>query len=410
MSANTAVNAEPTQRWTDEYFERMSQIADPSADQVVGTIFQQHGLKAVNDIMANLVTNDALDLTGLPSDVQSILHGYLESSAKLPPWADMALLNRGSDVFAEHGPEIVMVLFGASLPMLYAAPDVAHVLTMTHRMSVTKYLERRIVETAQFVIDVTALNGFSGTGFAIRTTQKVRLMHAAIRHLILHDSRVRAAWEGDQFPIDQVDLAGTMLTFSITILDGLKKMNITLSAADQEAYLHLWKVVGHVLGIQDELMPRDVPDAQNMFMHWIRRYHAETEGGRQLTKVLLVFIRSKVPGPILQNLLVTWVRYWLGTRTANLLHVPRFGPTLIILHVERAIFGILDGVGHSLTFLWGFNRTLSRALVNGLLEVERGGNRPQFRIPDSLRYAKGMKHRHKHPSHAPKSKSPKAHH
>jgi hypothetical protein len=53
----------------------------------------------------------------------------------------------------------------------------------THRL--INHPFRRIVETAQFVLDVMAPDGLGHSGRGVRSAQKVRLMHAAIRHLIL---------------------------------------------------------------------------------------------------------------------------------------------------------------------------------------------------------------------------------
>ena len=50
-------------------------------------------------------------------------------------------------------------------------------------------------------------------------------------------------------PINQEDLAGTLMTFSCVVLDALKKLRVGYSAAEGEAFLHAWKVVGHFMGV-----------------------------------------------------------------------------------------------------------------------------------------------------------------
>ena len=45
-----------------------------------------------------------------------------------------------------------------------------------------------------------------------------------------------------------------LLTFSYVMVRGWKHLGITLSSEEERAYLHCWNVVGHVLGIRDELL------------------------------------------------------------------------------------------------------------------------------------------------------------
>jgi hypothetical protein len=123
------------------------------------------------------------------------------------------LISQGEDVFGEFGLHLVAALFCASLPECYAVAKGAHVLVFTARMS--KHPFRRIVETAQFVIDVMSPDGLGEYGMGLRTAQKIRLMHAAIRHLC----KTQADWNPDcGEPINQEDLAGTLMTFSTVAL------------------------------------------------------------------------------------------------------------------------------------------------------------------------------------------------
>lgn len=57
-----------------------------------------------------------------------------------------------------------MMLMGASLPTLYAAYKGAQVLVLTDRMVDYTKLQRRVVETAQFVMDVTEFEAFEPEG------------------------------------------------------------------------------------------------------------------------------------------------------------------------------------------------------------------------------------------------------
>src|SRR5260221_3383871 len=278
-----------TDRWTDELFVTMRTRGDSSADPLMDSVKDRDGLQMISDIFNHLVRNNDLPTDKLPPLVQQ----YLQDSSALPAWADHDKLVLGSQAFNELGPEMVMLLFGASLPVVYAADPIAEVLANTQRL--TKHVLRRVVETAQFIMDVTDDNAFDPNGQGIRSTQKVRLMHATVRHLMLYDPRWKDKWRPEWgIPINQVDLIGTLMSFSITVLQGLEKMNIYLPPDKQEGYLHLWKVVGHLMGIRDELMPENVQDAAALMEKWVEVNHVSSPSGQELTKALIGLLQSFV--------------------------------------------------------------------------------------------------------------------
>ena len=50
-------------------------------------------------------------------------------------------------------------------------------------------------------------------------------------------------------PLNQEDLLGMLLSFSVTVFEVLERYGICWTAGEQEAYLHAWDVVGSYLGI-----------------------------------------------------------------------------------------------------------------------------------------------------------------
>jgi len=88
-------------------------------------------------------------------------------------------------------------------------------------------------------------------------------MHAAVRHLIkARNELTPGMWHPDWgTPINQEDLAGTLLSFSYVVADPLRRLGVRVGAKDVDAYLHLWNVIGHLLGVRDELLVSDAADA-----------------------------------------------------------------------------------------------------------------------------------------------------
>ena len=114
------------------------------------------------------------------------------------------------------------------------------------------------------VVDAMTEGSLAPGARGISTIEKVRLMHAAIRLLILN--RPGHDWPTDQrgLPINQEDMAGTLMTFSYLAIDGLKHLGIRLNRADRESYVAAWAYVGRRMGVDRELIPKSFKEAKRL--------------------------------------------------------------------------------------------------------------------------------------------------
>ncbi|WP_318506550.1 oxygenase MpaB family protein [Bacillus sp. T3] len=145
---------------------------------------------------------------------------WLKDTANCPENVDLARIRNATDLFQEHGIAITFLLSTSSLVNCYAARTGVKVLTFSYRLGQNAY--RRIAETGQFVLHVMAPGGLEPEGQGIKAIQKVRLMHSSIRHLVQKTGRWNEKENG--IPICQEDLLGTLLTFSIVIINGLRHL------------------------------------------------------------------------------------------------------------------------------------------------------------------------------------------
>src|ERR1039458_9425806 len=206
-----ATSRPPIRSWTAEILQPLRTQGDPLADAVIADLFADGGIAAMNSLMQSFVANEHPVPAGLPVPVQR----YLEQATVLPPWADSARIAAGEDLFWRFGPRVVLTLICYSLPFCYLGRNGVPVLALTNRLSSNP--TRRIVETAQMVVDVMQKGGLTADGGRGRLTiQKVRLMHATIRRL----APTAPTWKNDfGLPVNQEDLVGTMLAFSWIAVD-----------------------------------------------------------------------------------------------------------------------------------------------------------------------------------------------
>lgn len=366
-------------QWTDEFLDSMRQTTDPLADDAVNELFQQGDVEAVSSLMRELLKNDQIIPDRLPPRIQR----YLQQSGRFPAWADAGKIRLAEDLFARHGMLICSSLFFSSLPTCYACGKGVQVLHLTARLETDP--KRRIAETGQLILDVMASGGLSANGFGVRDAQKVRLMHAAIRHLVLNHPRWQPLWNPVWGrPINQEDMAGTLLSFSRLPLNTLTKLGVAVTPEEHEAFNHVWNVVGHLMGLRPELLPGTSDLAQELGDTIGRRNYATCPEGKAMTTALLEMMQANMPLKLLKGLPRTMMRYLSGDQVANTIGLPADGWTENLIGViRRFIEKILSEERNSRLLAWVV-RSFSRDFLETMSTIERGGERAPFNIPETL--------------------------
>ena len=374
----------PPPRWSDALLDEMRQRTDPTADSVVEQLFTQGSIGAVNEVLGKLFRSDEPMPQGLPE----VVRVYFDDTAALPSWTDPAKIATAQKLFTRAGWQVAMGLFCSSLPQAYAAAKGARVLVQTGEM--TRHVRQRIFETAQFLFDVLDEGGLEPAARGIRTVQKIRLMHAGIRHLLI--TREQPRWDAEHLgkPINQEDLAGTLMTFSVVTLDAIQRLGISVSGEEREAWLHLWRVVGHLLGIHEELLPRDAADGEALMDAIRLRQWAPSEEGRQLTRALVELMQERYfPGTALDGVPVALIRYLAGDHCGDLLGLPSTDDARLLIEASEIIESLVELGDREL----GLSRLFAEAtnlLMKAFVQVEREGKQVGFRIPQSLQDALGL--------------------
>ena len=297
----------------DELLRQMRRQADPVADELVAALMQTGDRQALHGWWDSVAVNGEPLPHGLPDTVKY----YLSETQNPPAWADRRRMQRGHAFFARHAAPILSILGCLSLPYCYAAADGAQVLWLSQR--IRHDTRRRLAETARFLLDVMAPEAFEPRGKGIRSIQKVRLIHAVARHYAGHSENWDDAWG---VPVNQEDMAGTNLAFSYIVLQGLQKLNVQWSKPEAEDFLHLWNVIGTMLGLDERLLPNDLQAAYWLDRKIVARHFRRSEAGTGLTKALLQSLYELNESTVTQAFADAYMRYLLGDAVADLLEVP----------------------------------------------------------------------------------------
>ncbi len=326
--------------------------------------------------------------------IAQALRTYLQSGSQLPAWADAAKVARAETLFMEQGPLSCTLLFCASLPQCYVLPQLAEVLHIAGNLEA--HTEHRIRQTAAMIFPVMMRGGLmDAQGNGVAQVLKVRLVHATIRHFILHGNPSAASvaiapnpvnppaaqalsmpaalmahgWSPATrgMPCSQFELAYTLLTFGYVFLQGMRTLGLRLPQQDEEAYLHLWNVMGHVLGLDEALMAHTMDEASALFaqMQTLGCSMAVQPDPRPaLGHALVSAMARTIRLPVVRSIPVPMTRWLMGQTAAQAIGLGQRVslPARALFAVGRAVTGCIDGIARLALPQFSISRMLTRVI------------------------------------------------
>ncbi|MGB4400183.1 MAG: oxygenase MpaB family protein, partial [Daejeonella sp.] len=297
----------------DNFLNSRRLLGDADADTFVAEVFADtQKKKDLQEWMMLETSSEALEQLQLAYPDVS----FISKARDLPDWADPELMRKGSDFFARHS-EMVMSLLGLlSLPYCYTAAQGARVLHITEL--IRKQTTKRLFDTAIFIWEVLGPNAFEKKGKAFAEIAKVRIVHAFVRHYINNSGKWDESWG---LAINQEDMAGTNLSFSLIVIRGLRLLGYRVSRPDEEAFLHIWAVVGSLSGLEEELIPEDASQAEFLDKRIKERQFVASDHGKELTSALIAHILSVNESKATADDIKGLMKYLLGDEISEKLSI-----------------------------------------------------------------------------------------
>ncbi|MEJ7733325.1 MAG: oxygenase MpaB family protein [Polyangiaceae bacterium] len=217
------------------------------------------------------------------ADAPDELRALFADLDAVPPWVDWGAVDRGGSVLVSAGVLGGAVLGARSLVLGYCSPGGNKPLVFSGRLQ--EQALQRLNETSKFVYATCVPGGMRrhGQGFAL--TVRVRMIHAQVRRMILLSGRWDAARWGA--PINQHDMVGTSMLFSLVLLDGLRSLGLEVDTEDAHRYMQLWRYSAKVIGIAPELIPGSEAEARSLWALVEMTQGEADDDSRALTRALL---------------------------------------------------------------------------------------------------------------------------
>lgn len=375
----------PPSRWSDEFLNSMRLVTDPETDNLMADLFRSGNVEALLHLRPFLETWEAPPTPEIPQSIRE----FLAKPVVFPDWVDQQKLDRASDVFVSYGPVISMMILLDGFPHTLTNPTEARAFYLAQVFN-PKTIKNRMFQLPHFMISITKKGGLAQTkspgpqglikkGTGILATQKLRLIHSSIRlRLQLPPKLPEHNWDVAVCgrPINQEDLTSAILNFCFFTVDGMRKLGIEVSREDEETRLHLWKTIGFLLGLSEQMQPRDLEDAQTLLAIIRRRRSRKSIEGAEVMAELIRVMQGMLPRPY-KSLPAALLRHNLDEETADMLEVPRPRFLLVVLNTLGRFF-VKEKIFARVA------RLISPPLIRWLINYEESGKAGISRIPDAF--------------------------
>jgi hypothetical protein len=268
-------NPEPSEEELDAYGKQLW-LGDEFADEVADW-YRQAGMAEARQQLESILENPTEIKTAPP-----VVQHFLTCQLKQPTWLDETKLELGAATCRRIGMFGNLVMRDMALMGGYQSSAINKPLIFTGALD--SGADRRLAETRKFWIDVTRPGALRTENPGFKTSTHVRIMHSLIRRMIMK----KPGWSNEDWglPINQADMVITNLSFSIVFLLGLRSLGFHFSKAEAEAVLHLWRYVGHLLGIDADLLPETEQQGRRLLYLATRTQPGSDDDSRQLAAAL----------------------------------------------------------------------------------------------------------------------------
>ena len=349
---------------------------DPLADDVIADLVASGRVGVVNEVLAHFRDNDQ----PVPGDLPESVRAFLVATDDPPEWADLDRVARAYEFFVDDGVHVASVLSFGAMVNCYAQARASRLLVLTHGLDQP---HRRLSETSQFVMNMMGREPFGAGGAFVPTLQKTRLIHAAVRYFVTRSGK----WDvqADGVPVCQQDMVAALLIFSVQVLEGMRRIGISVTDTEAEDYYYVWRVTGAMLGIPVESLPETVAEARELNDTLVQAAYGPSPEGIQLTRHLIELYEKLFPGKVFDGMVAAMVRQVVDERVADWMEVPRSRGWERMARIGTRVIGALERSEDDSRLAASILDKAGALLLGGSVRTLTNGQSTTLSIPADLR-------------------------
>ncbi len=301
-------------------FNKLYMSCDTQADQVVIDLFEGLGHKQGHALLNNLLQHGMDAVPEMPESLRTLYNEALI----VPSWLDEKLMQAGAEFCQRAGVFSLVTLRNYSLMGGYESAAINKPLIYTGALKAGP--AKRLSETLAFWVDVTGDDAMKPQAIGFNAAVKVRIIHAMARHY----TRKSPDWSDSQWgiPVNDGDMVATYLGFSLVFLEGLQMQGFRPSQDELNGIFHLWKYIGHILGIDHRLLPDTEEQAIQTLYTWTMTQPPADADTLALAHALMnapltaTFPKKLWQKKLLVKIYLSFNYYYLGKHACKRMHLP----------------------------------------------------------------------------------------
>ncbi len=278
---------------------------------------------------------------GLGADTPEPLRRFLAEVTAVPAWVDWDLVEAGAAVQRRLGQNAGDVLLQLSLVGGYRFGGPADLLAATGALSGGTL--RRLAETQEWTVGLYEPGTLRPFGPGWQSAVHVRAMHALVGASFTSSPRAKSLgaassgtgrWDTARWglPINQADQAATLGLFDGALIIGCRTLGVRIPPSDSRAVMHLWKWVGHLMGVHPDFLVDDEWARHRINYHVLLAQAGISDAGPRLAQAVVAAQADRVyPGPswwqpwrarFERERLLSMLTVFLGVRSMRELGLP----------------------------------------------------------------------------------------
>jgi hypothetical protein len=251
--------------------------ADPVAEAFVDEVYLGRSPNEGRRMLEQAISEGVDAVADAPESMRRMF----EQAERDPNWLDPDRVRIGAKVFRRLGPA-AFSFAGASTLLAYTENSIVKPLALTGAYAGDTALNR-FMETARFWIETTEPGGLDLHGAGRAIAIRVRVMHVFVRRRLLQHPE----WDLDAWgvPINQSEMTIPLLDSSLATGFALKAVGHRTSMREIDAMMHLWRYIGHIMGVQPRRFPETISEGIRLSaMYMLKRAHQAGEDGCELVE------------------------------------------------------------------------------------------------------------------------------
>lgn len=367
------VSTTPTKEQINS-FNELYMCCDTLADAVVVDLFEGLGHKRGHQLLHTLLEQG---LNAVP-DIPDSLRALYTSALHVPEWVDDDLLKQGATFCQRAGVFSLITLRNYSLMGGYESAAINKPLIFTGALKGGP--AKRLSDTLKFWVDVTGMDAMKPTGAGFNAAIQVRIIHALARYYI----KKSPEWKDEDWgiPINTGDMVATYLGFSLVYLEGLRMLQFKPILNEELGVYHLWKYIGYLLGIPQELLPANDKEAIQTLYKWTMTQPLADIDTIALAHALVnAPLSATFPNKVWQKKILVKIylgfnRFYLGRAACNRMHLP------------NTIFKVIPYIAASINYV---HECLVLIFPSFKVRAIKKGRNAQVEVTDSFLKSIGYK-------------------